>query len=161
MTWITIQENETIPLYQSFRHLMRTRIKSFFRLRNQAMPSYETRLCPLISHDEIEKEIHYLTTDVPVEEPTFHQISTEPVSKYQRLAIWYDILESCKDAKFEHDMSERYASDRVYSSDWTNRFAMRCVQIIFLLAVLFYFFKHSHTVTPLIYILLLLLICYI
>ena len=140
MTWKCT--NDIIPLDKSFRHLLRTRIKLFFFRRNKEMYDTNTEnewaTLSTLSHNQIEKEINYLTSDIPVEY-IVHPISSN-VSKFERLKIWHDFLDSYPDACYEHEQVS--LPTRMYGEEPTNRVMMKTIQLILLTGFFIYIFNY-------------------
>ena len=159
MTWMTSTD---IPLENSFRHLLKSRIRLFFIRRNQ--PTQEeideneneielkernkTLLIDSdldvsnLSHRDIELEINYLTSDIHLEECILQPISSQP-SKYERLYIWYKVLDSYPDAKYIHETVS--LPTVVYTSEPTNRVLMKIIQLILLAMLGIYIFYYPST----------------
>jgi hypothetical protein len=147
---------------------MQTRIRLFFNRRNRTFLLDKEKTCnevelshlKQLSHDIIEKEINYLTSDVPLE-CSLQSISSQP-SKYQRLNMWHDILDTYLDACYQHEFIS--LPTRMYQSESTNRVMMKVVQLIFLSSLLLYIYYYTSvwmSLIGIIFILLFILTFYI
>ena len=133
MTWSIIIQ-DPIPNHLSFCHLMKLKIQTFFMMRYKKISINLDTYVPSMTHDEIEKEIYYLTSDL-IEPITLHNFPIQPLTKYERLEKWYAVLSLIKDSKLSIDTIPITKS---YHVEKTTRIWIKSVQILFIILFIIY-----------------------